>query len=258
MNYHNQLEIIKTLQIQIDTDVRMDCPFCHNTNTLLIHNKDSKLSWYCFHASCSAKGTHEREKTMEDIRSTVIASEPEVKKLFHIPDYFTSIYSNDKCIKYVEKNNCYEAMSTGRAKLYYDPRQQRIVFIIRRKDNGIVGAVGRGLSSSVYPKWFLYGDKSYPFVCGTSDRAILVEDCASACAVSGIMTGVALLGTSLPDDYIPVLKEFKKVTVALDRDATSKAFDINQKLCYYVRSQVKILEEDLKYYDTDQIKEILK
>ena len=149
-------------------------------------------------------------------------------------------------------------MSTGRAKLYYDPRQQRIVFIIRRKDNGIVGAVGRGLSSSVYPKWFLYGDKSYPFVCGTSDRAILVEDCASACAVSSIMTGVALLGTSLPDDYIPVLKEFKKVTVALDRDATSKAFDINQKLCYYVRSQVKILEEDLKYYDTDQIKEILK
>ena len=56
---------------------------------------------------------------------------------------------------------------------------------------------------------------------------------------------------------ISILKEFKNVTVALDRDATSKAFDINQKLCYYVRSQVKILEEDLKYYDTEAIKKIL-
>ena len=71
------------------------------------------------------------------------------------------------------------------------------------------------------------------------------------------MTGVALLGTSLPDDYIPILKEFKNITVALDRDATSKAFDINQKLCYYVRSQVKILDEDLKYFNTEEIRKIL-
>ena len=258
MNYHNQLEIIKSLQIQINTDTRMDCPFCHNTNTFLVHNKDGKLSWYCFHASCSAKGTHEREKTMEDIKNIYDrTNDKEIKKSFHTPEHFTSIYANDKCVKYVEDNNCYEAMATGRAKLYYDPRQQRIVFMIRKKDNGIVGAVGRGLSSAVYPKWFMYGDKSYPFICGKLDNAILVEDCASACAVSSIMTGIALLGTSLPDEYIPILKQFKKVTVALDRDATSKAFDIHQKLCYYVKSEVKILDEDLKYFTTDEIRKLL-
>ena len=257
MNYSNQIEIIKNLQIQIDSDVRMDCPFCHNTNTFSVSNKNGKLSWYCFHSSCSAKGSHEREKTMEDIKTTVIGKDEPNKKHFSLPDYFTSVYANDKCIKYIEKNNCYEAMATGRAKLYYDPRQQRIVFIILKKDNGIVGAVGRGLSSNVYPKWYMYGDKSYPFVCGNFDKAILVEDCASACAVSGLMTGVALLGTSLSDEYIPILKQYKSILVALDRDATSKAFDISQKLCYYVKSQVKIIDEDLKYFTTDEIRSIL-
>ena len=105
----------------------------------------------------------------------------------------------------------------------------------------------------------MYGDKSYPFMCGKSDTAIIVEDCASACAVSEQYCGVALMGTSLPDSYIPVLKKkFKKIIVALDRDATVKAFDISSQLRYYVDTQVKILEEDLKYYGSNQIESILK
>jgi hypothetical protein len=235
----------------------MDCPFCHNTNTFSAHNKNGKLSWYCFHSSCSAKGIAEQEKTIDDIRTSVMPKPDIVKKSFTIPEHFTSVYGSPKCIKYIEDNNCHEAMARGLVKLYYDPKQERIVFIIRKKNNGIVGAVGRGLSSAIYPKWFMYGDKSHPFICGKSDKAILVEDCASACAVSNIITGVALLGTSLPDDYIPILKQFKKITIALDRDATSKAFDIHQKLCYYVKSQVKILDEDLKYFTTDEIRKLL-
>ena len=257
MNYHNQIEIVKSLEIPTDTDTRMDCPFCHNTNTFSAHNRDGKLSWYCFHASCNAKGSFNQEKTMDDIRTSVMPKPDIPKKSFVVPDYFTSVYANDKCVKYVEDNNCYEAMARGLVKLYYDPKQERIVFIIRKKNNGIVGAVGRGLSSAIYPKWFMYGDKSHPFICGKSDKAILVEDCASACAVSNIITGVALLGTSLPDDYIPILKQFKSVTVALDRDATSKAFDIHQKLCYYVKTQVKMLDEDLKYFTPDEIRKLL-
>ena len=66
------------------------------------------------------------------------------------------------------------------------------------------------------------------------------------------------LDTHLPESYIPVLKKhFKKVIIALDRDATSKAFDIHQKLCYYVKSEVKILDEDLKYFTTDEIRKLL-
>ena len=66
------------------------------------------------------------------------------------------------------------------------------------------------------------------------------------------------MGTSLPDSFIPILKKkFKKIIVALDRDATTKSFDISNQLRYYVESEVKILEDDLKYYDEETIKKIL-
>ena len=65
------------------------------------------------------------------------------------------------------------------------------------------------------------------------------------------------MGTSLPDSYIPVLKKkFKKIIVALDRDATTKAFDISNQLRYYIPTEVKILEEDLKYFDKTQIERL--
>ena len=66
------------------------------------------------------------------------------------------------------------------------------------------------------------------------------------------------MGTSLPETYIPILKKkYKKIIIALDRDATTKSFDISEKLNYYVETKVKILEDDLKYYNEKQIKEIL-
>ena len=104
----------------------------------------------------------------------------------------------------------------------------------------------------------MYGNKNYPFICGDSDIGVLVEDCASACAVSHIYSGIALMGTSLPDSYIPILKKkFKKIIVALDRDATIKAFDISNQLRYFKETEVKILEDDLKYYNEKKVKEIL-
>jgi hypothetical protein len=66
------------------------------------------------------------------------------------------------------------------------------------------------------------------------------------------------MGTSLPDSYIPILKEkFKKVIIALDRDATTKSFDISEKLKYYIPTEVKILNEDLKYFNEQEIMEVL-
>ena len=130
-----------------------------------------------------------------------------------------------------------------------------LLLIIKKK---IYGAIGRGLNSQVYPKWFIYGDKQYPFICGQSDIGVLVEDCASACAVSHAYSGIALMGTSLPDSYISIIKKrFTKLIVALDRDATIKAFDISNKLRYYIDTKVKILEDDLKYYDKETVKKIL-
>ena len=259
MNFKNQLSIIETLVQGSEVDMRTDCPFCNHSNTLTIKKANGKLLWYCFHASCSAKGHMQKEMSMKDVGSVFDdSSYKKNKKRFQIPKHFVTIYSTDRCTDYMKKNNCMQAYINGRLDMRYDVRQHRAVFIIK-KDKEIVGAVGRGLNSDIYPKWFMYGDKNYPFMCGQGDVGVLVEDCASACAVSDYYCGIGLMGTSLPDSYIPVLKKrFKKIIIALDRDATTKAFDLSNKLRYYIETQVKILEDDLKYYRSNQIEGILK
>ena len=258
MNYNQQLTVIKTLIPQGEVDTRIDCPFCHHSQTLVIKREQSELKWYCFHASCSAKGKHESEMSMQQVYETVVTKNKENKvKEFTMPSSFMSILSEPKCYDYLKNNNCFKAKQKAKASFMYDVKQHRIVFLIKNKEK-ILGAVGRALTSKVYPKWYMYGGKAYPFICGDSDTAILVEDCASACAVSNIYTGVALMGTSLPDSYIPILKEkFKKVIIALDRDATTKSFDISEKLKYYIPTEVKILNEDLKYFNEQEIMEVL-
>ena len=218
--------------------------------------------WFCFHSSCKAKGNITKEISMAEIKKSLSgiddSNTKEKEKQFIVPKSFTSIFSADRCMDYVKKNNCINAYNKGLADIRYDVRQHRAVFLIKEKEK-VKGAVGRGLNSQVYPKWFMYGNKTHPFICGANDVGVLVEDCASACAVSHLYSGIALMGTSLPDSYIPVLKEkFKKIIVALDRDATTKAFDISNQLRYYMDSEVKILEDDLKYYDEQQIEKLLK
>jgi len=258
MNFKNQLAIIEGIIQGDDVDTRVDCPFCNHTNTLTIKKSEGKVMWYCFHASCNAKGNIKKEMSIKDVeKSLVLSSNADIKKTFFVPENFVSVYNTEKCVEYMKKNHCMVAYMNGLVDIKYDVRQHRAVFLIK-KDQEVVGAVGRGLNSEVYPKWFMYGDKSYPFMCGKHDTAIIVEDCASACAVSDFYCGVALMGTSLPESYIPVLKKhFKKVIIALDRDATTKAFDISNQLRYYMDTQVKILEEDLKYFGSNQIEGVL-
>jgi len=253
MHYKEQLAIIKSLGITGETDTRMDCPFCYHHNSFILKNENGRLTWYCFHASCNVKGATQEEKTMNDIESFL--SLKKEKKDFTIPKHFT--LPTERAEKYLTRNNCYDAYANGLVKIRYDVKQDRVVFLVNNK-NKIVGAIGRGLSKEVYPKWYKYpSDERSPFLCGKSSTAIVVEDCASACAVSRDYTGFALMGTSFSDDFIPYIKKYRKVIVALDRDATTKSFDIANQIGYYVPTEVKMLEDDLKYFKPDKIKEIL-
>ena len=58
MNYKQQLEVIQGLFVPPDTAMRMDCPFCSGKNTLSVDTMNNNINWYCFHASCSAKGKY--------------------------------------------------------------------------------------------------------------------------------------------------------------------------------------------------------
>lgn len=257
----HQLEYIKQLGIPSNTQTRMDCPFCLNKNTFSINTEDGKIMWRCYHANCKIGGTTERPLSPEDIEkflelsSTNSPAEPKVMS-WTIPKHFTNIQSSEKCLAYVKENNCYSSYLEGIVSIYYDPRKDRAVFIIK-KDGEPVSAVGRSLNPIVMPKWFNYNKNNIPFTCGDNDIAVVVEDCASACAVSHVHTGVALLGTTLKEEYSLYLSQnFKKVIIALDRDATKKAFDLSKGLRYLVDTEVKVLEEDLKYLNKEKIKEL--
>ena len=237
----------------------MDCPFCSGKNTLSVDTSANNLNWYCFHASCKAKGKYQGEKNMNYVIDTFKQKEEIQNLTFEIPDSFTSVYSDEKAMKYLHKNNCWEAWAWGRADIKYDVRQDRVVFLVKDKTTGkYSGAVGRGLNKNVYPKWFMYGSKEVPFKCGECEDAVIVEDCASACAVSNILTGISIMGTSLMEEHKKFLEPYKNLYIALDRDATAKSYEIANELKSdgFKNVKVKPLTDDLKYFNTDEIKEM--
>jgi DNA primase len=259
MNYKQQLEVVNGLFIPPETELRIDCPFCNNKNTFLINTQNSSISWHCFHASCSAKGNKRKEKNMDYVKK--VFSQPKVSELekFILPDSFKSVHSNEKALMYLHKNNCWEACMWGRADIKYDVKQDRVVFLIKNpKDGSYFGAVGRGLNSKVYPKWYMYTDKNIPFKCGECKDAVIVEDCASACAVSNVLTGIAILGTSLLESHKKYINPYRKLYVALDPDASAKSFKIVNDLRFsgFLNVEVKSIKDDLKYFTTDEIEKM--
>ena len=259
MNYKQQLQVIKGLSLQKDIQTRMDCPFCNNKNTLSIDTTDNKTYWYCFHATCKARGKKSGDKNMQYVEN-VLFNKEDIQSAdvdFKIPDSFQSIYSNEKAMHWLNKNNCWESWSWGRSDFKYDVRQDRVIFLIKdRTKHKVVGAVGRALNKNDFPKWFMYGDKDVPFKCGDCEDAVIVEDCPSACAVSNILTGISIMGTSLKSSHLKHLRPYKNLYICLDRDATTKSYNIAKDLraSGFDNVIVKPIEDDLKYYNTEQIR----
>jgi hypothetical protein len=71
MNFQQQLAVVEGLGVPPDTQMRMDCPFCQNKNTFTVTTTSNSIGWYCFHASCSAKGKKNGEKTMDYVNVTL-------------------------------------------------------------------------------------------------------------------------------------------------------------------------------------------
>jgi DNA primase len=197
---------------------------------------------------------------MDYVTKTFTKKEDDTElSVFTIPESFKSPFSHEKAMRYLQNNNCWDSFMMNRADIRYDVAQDRVVFVVKNKySNEYAGAVGRALHKDTYPKWYMYGSKHVPFICGEGDDAVIVEDCASACAVSGVLTGIALMGTSLVDTHLAHIMQYKTIYVALDRDATTKSFSIAKELRAkgFTNVKVKALEDDLKYFKTDEIRSI--
>jgi len=238
--------------------VRISCPNC-GKNTFTISKIHGQLLWNCYVASCKSSGTMKTERSKTEISSKIRATitNYHAHENFSLPEQFTPFTENVRALKYLEKNNCLDAYHNQRARIMYDPRQDRVVFIVQ-KDGVIYDAIGRALKKGTIPKWYRYGKSQKLFTAGTHSQAVVVEDAASACAISPIATGVALLGTNMKDADLTQLREYEKVFVCLDPDATRKALDIHKYLSYFVSSTIIRINDDLKYYEPREISQLLR
>jgi DNA primase len=126
------------------------------------------------------------------------------------------------------------------------------------------GAVGRNLSISNNPRWFVYGrynGATFQVLlskCGSSNSGLLVEDCVSACVASSYFNSIALLGTNIPDESVKYLIKYDKLYLALDPDATGKAIKLQKKLNYYRPTFIVPLKKDIKYYSSFELETLRK
>jgi len=239
MNLRDQLN---GLAIPVGGSKRSDCPFCGGSNSFSCTNNGGVLLYNCYKASCNKKGSFNSEFYSANDAEKQLNYKSTARKetSFQIPSYFRSL--------------------DGDVERYLDVKENRTVYIVRDKLGRVCDAVGRTNIKGVSPKWKRYGDSGLPFIAGKfSGTVVVVEDCISACAVAktGDFTGLALLGTNVTPESNSIILSFDRCLVALDPDATSKSVDIARKLSWQLPTFVVKLKNDLKYFNTEEVRNIL-
>ena len=190
---------VESLDIPALGRYRSDCPVCGKANTFSVTDDGLQRLWYCFHADCNVKGgpVLRLRKTLPNMPCLVKEKPPPTTdtSVFQTPDTFVSLSRNLDAELYVRSVNAYDAYLSGRADIQYDFKRNRVVYMVK-DGRRVVDAAGRSIDGRK-PKWYRYGNSNLPFVCGGHDTVFVVEDCASACAISSVCTGIALLGTNL-------------------------------------------------------------
>ena len=251
-------DYVESLGIQAGTRYRSDCPFCGHRNSFAASNDGTHTTFKCFHADCNAKGSI-RNRLSSTVASKALLPKQN-KQLnqnsFELPDTFVDVSRSKAAMNYLNKVQVMDAYLNRKVRLMYDQRLDRVVYLIYHGSH-IVDAVGRSLSGAK-PKWYRYGKSKQMFTAGDSRLAVLVEDCASASCISHLVTGVAMLGTSLLKEHIAQLKKFDKVYVALDKDATKLGLKTVRTLKSYINVHMLILEDDLKNMQKGKLDEFIR
>lgn len=245
-------DYVMDLPLQPNGRMRMDCPVCGKKNTFSVGEHEGQRLYHCFHADCTASGRTDFRLSKDVTTHPMLLKAKrklhnkteDVGAAFEMPNTFAPISRSQEAVAYLKRVNAYDAYLEGRVDLRFDFQRNRVVYMVT-DGKRVVDAAGRTLTGEK-PKWWRYGKSGRPFVCGSGRVAVLLEDCASACCVSDIFSGVALLGTNLLDTHIPILQKYDKVLVALDKDATKKALDIVRKLQGVVPTNILILNQDIK------------
>ena len=258
----NVRDFIESLSLHLNVTERFNCPSCGNYNTLSVTQKIGGTMWFCFHNSCKTQGRMGATITTDMLSKYF--EEPANNIAFKPPD---SWFDRSQVKKLLNKHNILDVYDDRRVNVGWDSDKERYVFLIW-VDGTCVGGTGR--SYTAVPKWLVYTPNKAPLVVpkfGTyyspyhspNDKKIgvVVEDAISAAAVSHVHDGIAILGTYIPDRYIPVLSSYDELIIALDEDATDKALMYQQMLNVFVPTKLIMLKQDLKDMHKDAIQDKL-
>jgi|TARA_R110001599_G_scaffold38855_1_gene118883 hypothetical protein len=243
---------VKALSIPTDETYRGDCPVCHRKNTFNVTSTLGRLLYNCYHADCTVGGTTKTGHLIQASSRTKNQT-PQKVDLSVYNKQWVGLDRSQRVVDYLKSVQAYHAYKNRFANIRYDVKEDRCVFLVY-KDKTLVDAVGRSLTNSK-PKWKRYASSRVPFVTANdSSYLVIVEDCASACAltISGVR-GMALMGTNLLTEYLKYCKGYKLVTVALDKDASKKAMKMVHELSIHVRTKLKLIDKDIKTWTTEKI-----
>lgn len=245
--YREQLEYVEGLRIKEGVATRYDCPFCGGRNTFGLTHLGSEVTWHCFRASCDVRGVKGVEGSATYIKDRLAKGQDAARPGRYVrplPSVLSSIGNHPRALDYVLANHAMEAFTVGDIRLSYSPADDRVLF----HDPSSNFAIGRALGKRK-PRWMKYGEPPAMFSIGSGSIGVLVEDAASACAVSQIenIRGCALLGTVLTASHKDwLIKHLTRVIVCLDKDASSKSLGIKRRLESRIETSVLFLEDDFK------------
>ncbi len=253
---------------------RADCPVCGGSNTFSISKVDGNIVYYCFRASCNIRGKLNDVLSIDDLKSSpllvsnnfIYKSERRSKDDCHftIPSYFVSPLQNRASYNLLKRYGLIDFYVHHTDLIRYDPKLNRIVFILKDHKGVIRGATGRSLSFNVSPRWLVYSRiDGCPYILQRQPKKgknvlVIVEDCISASCVYSISSSMGLLGTSIPDELISYLAPYERLYLALDDDATGKSIKLQKKLSAYKPTSIIPLRKDLKYFTIDELEALKK
>jgi len=243
--------------LQRGEHTRETCPACGGGSTeekslSITLSEDGALMWYCFRASCDGvKGT------TGNVTGSASRARPVERHVFE----GTTRALNDKELAAIERK---WGVHNPEHWYWTDEYGGRLAFSVRSPKYTHRGWVLRDMSGNARSKTLNYldGEESlswYRKQNGTGGT-ILVEDIPSAVRASRYLSTVALLGTNCGLAKASEIAQYgtRPIVVALDQDATDKAFELAARWgLLWDDIQVMPLERDIKDLEEGELCQLL-
>lgn len=252
--------LIYSSELTLGDTTRELCPRCgggsSGEKSLTITLNEDGVVWNCFRASCSEKGTTNREARS----NTKTKPEPVPKRVRRFEG--TTVPLSEQLLERIESM----WGITDPPYWYWTPDLGgRIAMSIRSPKYVHRGWVMRSLNPNSRSKALTYVDEGEEGMSWYKEHlnapTVLVEDVPSAVRASRLVNAVALCGTGVGLSRAVEIQKYATlpIVVALDQDATKEAFKIANKWGL-LWGDVKVLplKKDLKDTDEKELQCLLK